>query len=132
MPVKIVIAKPGKNALTEQDPNDLTFTSDFATLQHYLDGIIQNEWEDGGGAYTTFLEHGLGYVPYFVAYTPLSSGSSGHNQAPLNRTTIAGEEFHTVYADKTYLYFVSFVDKGTGNLGTTPFYYKIFKNNLNF
>lgn len=69
MAYKIVISKVGYNVLTETDPNNLIFSSDYNTLKYYASGLL-NLTFTGNGAIdqSTYVTHNLGYEPYFEAY----------------------------------------------------------------
>src|SRR3990167_760238 len=83
---KVVIAKPGFDALTETDPDNLIFSSDYNTLKYdtlgttsltinfadyYADEVVGDPIEIGHIYYhykVVEVAHNLGYVPFFVGY----------------------------------------------------------------
>lgn len=129
MTEKIVISKPGFNVLTETDPNNIIFSSDFNTLKYYASGTVTVNWVDDGTVYTVQVVHNLGYIPFFIAFVREGGSTTLYNVVPNDQTTIAGRNYQNVYADATKLYFA--VQKGTGSglPGSTIFVYKLFKNN---
>ncbi len=127
---KLIITKPGFNALTETDPNNLIFSSDYNTLKYDISGSANVNWTDNGTIYTTTVAHNLGYIPFFVAFVLEGGSSVIYNTVPNNNTTLAGEDYIDAYVDETNIYFKVHKNQGTGHTGTETFYYKIFKNNL--
>ncbi len=124
---KIIIAKPGYNALTDKDPNHLIFSSDYNTLKYYFTGNTNVTISaSGAGQFenTTTVAHNLGYIPFFFGY--IYDGTNYYIN-PING--IAGFDYE-IYADATNLYcYGSKHFTGAGSY-TVYFYYKIFKNNL--
>lgn len=135
MTYKIVISKPGFDAVTETTPDNLIFSSDYNTLKYNVSGSITLN-VTGGPAYAqnTTVTHGLGYTPFFVAYaidsdTMSRYGPLGNNiQAP---DGIGSFRWYYVLADSTKLYFCVLGDTLLTPSYTITFQYKIFKNNLN-
>lgn len=124
---KIKIAKPGYNVLTETNPDNLIFSSDYNTLKYYLSGSITVNWTDDGNLYTQTVAHNLGYIPFFIAFIQDGLYSA---IVPENQQTVAGRNYRNVYADATNLTFAVQQNQGTGVSHSITFFYKIFKNNL--
>jgi len=80
MAQKIIISKPGFDALTETTPNRLIFSSDYNTLKYSLaNGSASiNINTSNEGVYRTEISipHNLGYKPFFKVYV-ISSFASG-------------------------------------------------------
>lgn len=129
---KLNISKPGFNVLTETDPNNLIFSSDYNTLKYYLSGSITVNGVDDGTLYTQTVAHNLGYIPFFTAYTFALGSTTLFAIVPNNQQTVAGRNYQNVYADSTNLIFATQQNQGTGNPNSYTFYYKIFKNNLGY
>lgn len=145
MTKKIIVAKSTYNALIETNPNNLIFTTDYGTLKYYAQGtktIITNRANyyktvDAGWLgifyyyYTTgTVEHNLGYIPYFCGYFYLNS--TNVCQCPYAFGSGGFFFYHSVFADDTYLYFVSHFNSTIAPTGTvdSDFAYRIFKNSL--
>lgn len=127
---KIIVAKTGFNALSETDPNNLVFSSDYNTLKYFMSGMITLNWTDDNTLYTQIVPHDLGYIPFFIAYVQFAGSATLHAIVPDNQQTIAGRNYRNVYADTSNLIFAVQQNQGTGLAHSINFYYKIFKNNL--
>ena len=129
MAYKIAISKPGFNVLTETDPNNLIFSSDFNTLKYDISGTVSFSMGGGGSMYyenTEEIVHNLGYVPFFWAEGRMNSDPSGVYQIlPIGSHGFDNVE---VYADSTKIYCYAQMFLSTTKIYT--FNYKIFKNNL--
>lgn len=129
---KIVIAKPGFNALKETNPDNLIFSSDYNTLKYDISGHYQMNVGVLGVFTETvqIIPHNLGYMPFFIVYC----NDFGHHPANYSLT----EYFDTTgrfraaraHVDATNLYLTLGLDAGAA--ATCEWYYKIFKNNLGF
>lgn len=128
---KLVIAKPGYNALTETDPNNLVFSSDYDTLKYHLSGE-KTVNAPSNGTYVEEVTHGLGYVPFFIVYVDrFGPGSDLYSLCPGH---FAGFTFPSTvnyahasaFADNNKLYFQVITDNSIA--GDFRFVYKIFRN----
>lgn len=149
---KLLIAKTGFNALSETDPDNFIFHSDYDTLKYETQGIItvttnlSNYYHFEPGGFPFFdtyyhrtvgeVTHGLGYIPYFVGYLldVLNPDFVGPNasQSPWAFGDAGIFANISVFADSNKLYFlVQF--NSTNNSGTidVDLSYRIFKNELN-
>jgi len=137
MTQKIIIAKPGYNALTDTDPNHLNFSTDFNTLKYSISGSkrINGSWTTNPGdskkVYTETIAHNLGYVPFFICYTNFATA---YNIIPyIYSVMTTGTEIASAWVDATNIYFDVQLSPGinahTWDYDFT-FYYKIFKNRL--
>jgi hypothetical protein len=145
--MKLVIAKPTFDALTENDPDNLQFSSDYDTLKYETTGTITLTINQATYHYSEHIDfpdmwlyyqygyiavaHGLGYIPFFSAY---AIDNPTNYSSPLPYFDAGGGIFFisaNVYADANYLYFmVNYVtDANSGNL-SFDFSYRIFKNEL--
>ena len=145
MAYKIVVSKPTYNCLTETDPDNLIFTSDYNTLKYYSSGNVtvtvdysnynDTKTDELGTWYYHGAEesvgHGLAYQPFFLAYI---EGIAGNGKYSLCPGTFADAGYY-VYAQAwirildSKIYFNVDI-KNQSNSGTVDFdfYYKIFKN----
>lgn len=70
---KIILAKSGFNALTETDPNNFIFHSDYNTFKIVAQGTLENQTVNADP--TTFtLTHGKSYTPNFYAFCLFPDG----------------------------------------------------------
>lgn len=121
---KIIIAKPGFNALTESDPNNLIFHSDYDTLKYFMSGTITVTTT--GTTNTNSVDHDLLYTPFFIAY--VDGFTPDYSMCPGYSADLSGYVHADCYADETSLYFRVHTDYFSG---TRTFKYKIFRNRLN-
>lgn len=145
MTYKLKISKPGYNAITETNNDNLIFSSDYGTLKYFISGSITltvnfSDYYDtytySGWPYTYYrhekigvVYHNLGYYPFFIAY--YSDISTGKNYLlPFEFDDVNYFEEIYSYVDTSKIYFHILMDNlfnsGTKNF---TFYYKIFKNN---
>jgi len=70
MSYKFVISKPTKNVLTETNPNNLVFSSDYGTLKYETSGTVTVTAVVNGvdKLFFGFFNHNLGHYPYVEAY----------------------------------------------------------------
>lgn len=71
MTQKIIVSKPGYDARTETNPDNLIFSSDYNTLKYYVNGgvdIAVYVDTEGYYSFTKEIIHGLGYKPFFKTY----------------------------------------------------------------
>lgn len=133
MTQKIVISKSGYSSLTETDPNNLIFSSDYNTLKYHVSGSLSlnvsggplEAFDEG-----TYFEHGLDYYPFFQVFVKIDSWSSWQ---PISYWT-AGAGFYI----RLYSYVTDdakLIVRAVGWLEDADdfdieFRYKIFRNNL--
>lgn len=145
---KILVAKEGFNALTETDPDNFVFHSDFDTLKYDTQGIITVSidlsdfyaftpgvppiFPDRWAHYKVgSITHNVGYIPYFAGYIIDIPVPNAAVQAPFDFADAGAFAYYAVYADATKLYFETWFNTLT-NSGTftVDFSYRIFKNDL--
>ena len=125
---KIIVAKEGFNALTETNPDNINFSSDYNTLKYYASGSY--EMTSVTGDTEVVIPHNLGYVPFFIVYCndfvaqPTYYGLTEYFNSTGGRSRTA-----RAYADDTNLYLSLKLDAGAAI--TVKWSYKIFRNNLN-
>lgn len=127
--MKIVITKSGYSALTETDPRNLIFSSDYASLMYYAEGSISVSGSDG--VTTVELTHGLGYAPVFVSYIGvLNIGGDSNDYCMIPFIFLDGINsfLGSTWADTSKLYFQ--IEHDLGHSVSVTFYYKIFRNSL--
>lgn len=126
MTVLMKISKSGSNALTETDPNNLIFSSEYGTLKYHLSGTTQ--LVASGSSVETSITHGLGYVPFFLSYYNSPLNSARFSMTP---DVFEGSpnlySYIDSYADTDKIYFS--IHTNTLN-ATVDFYYKVFRNRL--
>jgi hypothetical protein len=124
MTQKLVISKPGYDAKTETDPDNLIFSSDYDSLKYYSEGSVTLE-VSGADAETT-VTHDLGYVPFFIVYTNYVPLETDYSTVPFYFADAGSYTYINAYADSTKIYFTV---KTNSASGTITFNYKIFRNN---
>jgi len=131
MSKKIIVAKTGYSALTETDPDNLRFSSDYNTLKYYASGSTSIRIVGDGSDQTTeaSLSHGLGYVPYFVVFVSIPNWGDDYGYAPFRENTLAINVNVNGFATSSHLYFR--FQNHSNNDYTAYFYYKIYKNKTN-
>lgn len=142
MTPKLVISKSGFNVLTETDPNNLIFSSDYNTFKYATSGsavinfsnptpwlVITDPVQSPVIEETTILTHNLGYYPFFVAVIGgvLSAGQY------INLPYLTGSDFAPHESMNLYITTTSLIFRIDSTLAskTLTIYYKLFKNNLN-
>ena len=130
---KAKISKPGFNVLTETNPDNLIFSSDYNTLKYYASGNNNVSLNGNGStqrAQVTIV-HNLGYIPFFECF--VNSGSN-YFVIPRTENTASPNTFlyASAYADTTNLYLVLQINWAMGNNAVVNYAWKIYKNNLGF
>ena len=125
---KILVSKPGYNVITETNPNNLIFSSDYDTLKYYSSGNVTLDL-NGGTTVEGTITHNLGYAPFFAVYASLGSPQTNWSNVPviLDDYPIAWI-FFSAWVDATKLYIRSTADSVKSM--TLISYYKIFRNDL--
>ena len=124
---KLIIAKSGFNALTETNPDNLIFSSDYGTLKYAIAGSYQ--MLNVTGDTDVIIAHNLGYIPFHIVYCndfvaqPTYYGITEYFNSTGGRLRAA-----RAYCDATNLYLSLHLAAGTPI--TVNWYYKIFANNL--
>jgi hypothetical protein len=130
MTQKIVISKSGFNALTESDPNDLVFSSEYNTLKYDISGSIRITIPANGSPFTredVIVSHNFGYKPFFTAFIPLFEGSSTHFNLPYTFADAGVYIYWFLYSTATQL-ILRTESTGTFSDVNLDVYYKVFKN----
>ena len=127
MTQKVVITKPGYDALTETNPDNIIFSSDYNTLKYDISGDYQ--MTNVTTSTEAVIAHNLGYVPFYIVYcNDFVSQPTYYSLTEYFRVS-GGRLFAArSYVDDTNLY-LSLV-LGAGSAITVKWSYKIFKNNL--
>jgi hypothetical protein len=148
MAIKIVISKPGFNVLTETNPNNLIFSSDYDTLKYHVSGSADVRLNSNAFPGTVRAEvqvtHDLGYSPFFIVFVNKFAGGSANNyhlcpgqvlHASWNPnpppTFLEIDTQASAYADTTRLYLqvMRFQNYSQAYDNTFNFRYFIFRNN---
>jgi len=129
MSQKIVITKAGFNALTETDPDNLIFSSDYATLKYYSSGTLSLSISSGDNEDETSVAHNLGYKPFFVVFLELdfSLGAGDWACVPFNLDDTFVRSTVTASVDNTNLYVTAKTTDTFSDIDLN-FRYKIFRN----
>lgn len=138
---KIVIAKPGFNALVETNPNNLVYSSDYNTLKYSQSGAEQISIVGDNTIKQTeiTIPHNLGYTPVFIVYASMyvvGYTNNFNNIVPRWDRVSFGmlvlvDDRAEAWADNTNIY-LRLTTKQDGETLLGKFNYKIFKNNLGF
>lgn len=129
MSQKIAISKVTFDVLTETNPDNLTFSSDYGTLKYYASGNVDITIIGNGTDKTTesSIVHGLGYVPVCIVYVnDFVNDPNIYNIVPYAQSTISINREAEAWADTDKLYF--YMRNKSNNTYTAEFYYKIFIN----
>jgi len=133
----LAVSKEGKNALTDTNPDNYNFHSNYNSLKYYNSGSIVMT-NISSTTYGT-IAHNLGYTPFFVAFVNDLSvyySANAYAMVPyyLGSSTIPNPNRNLgafAYADSTNVYCKAWFDTNWVGTHTFTFYYKIFRNNLN-
>ena len=125
---KLLIAKAGYNALTETNPDNLVFSSDYNTLKYAISGSYEMTNVTGNTEVT--IAHNLGYVPFFICYcNDFVAQPTYYGLTEYFNSTGGISRAARAYVDDTNIYLS--LNYGSGNPAiTVKWYYKIFKNDL--
>lgn len=134
---RLVIAKTGFNALTETNPNNKVYDSQFKSLKYFVEGdttISVPGASDPAIYETTLATHSLGYYPYITAVAEIES-SGFYYPLPIIFSDAGFENYDFIYATTTQLIFRSERDSPFGT--SWPGYsirirYKIYSYDLGF
>lgn len=126
------MSKPQKNVFDViNQPQHLHLSSDFGNLKYYRNGIKTLTVSKGAGTQyreRTFINHDLGYFPFFIVYIRDDSMSTW---VPMSKIA-AGSGITRIfesYATKSRLFFIARGFSGdTGDSYTVQYQYKIYKN----
>lgn len=138
MAPKVIVVKSGYNALTETNPDNLIFTSDYNTLKYFVSGDVtvtvdyaDYYMHDSVGYYhrkVTNIAHGLSYRPFFVVFTEALTNKFG--MCPFQFADAGAYSYVQAYVDDTNLSLVVEILNGSSSGSIAgKFSYKIFKNN---
>ena len=120
---KIVVAKEGYDALTETDPNNLRYDSQYDTLKYYKSGSV--DLAVSAADAETSITHNLGYIPLFIVYHNTPSASTRYSMTPFVFEDVSDYGYISAYADTTKIYFTIHTNSF---VATINFKYKIFRN----
>lgn len=130
---KVVVTKSGFDPLTETNPDNMIFSSDYNTLKYYLsgDGSITIIGDTTDKITTVEVNHNLGYVPFFITFVDFFTNTTTALYQLVPHINNAPGRIVTAqcWADSSKLY-IQLRNKSS-NTYTAHFYYKIFRNNLN-
>lgn len=124
----IRVSKAGVNVGTASVANDFNYASDYNTLKYHSSGTI-NVVCAGTTAEGT-VTHSLGYTPFFSSYSWVyddPSEGAVYSMCPQVFVDAFYWTFVNTFADANKLYFQVVTNSA---VGTFPFKYFIFRNNL--
>ncbi len=131
MAYKIKITKPTYNALTENDPRHIIFSSDYGTLKYFIQGStsITINCQDLDTVGWSFINHNLGYYPYVEAY--LKNPNNEYEYLPIQMS--GASTGWNAYIDITTTQIKFYIEAfGFTTQQTFYIYFYIFNNNLLF
>ena len=138
---KIIVAKEGFNALTETDPDNLIFSSDYNTLKYFAQGDVTvtvdyaDYYRTEAGWYyhrkVQSVAHNLDYSPFFIVFT--ESLTDKFSMVPFQFADVGFWTFAQAYTNNANLDLVVEI-RNQSSSGTIAkkFSYKIFKNSTGF
>lgn len=139
---KVVVAKTGFDALTETNPNNLFYSSDYNTLKYSLSGGKQISIAGNGTLRQTTetVAHNLGYTPFFIVYARMYTEGYENNFNNIvprwDRISfgefVVSDDRAEAWADSTNIYLRLTTKQDSGETLRGVFNYKVFKNNLGF
>ncbi len=125
---KVIVAKPGFNAKTETNPDNLKFSSDYNTLKYYFSDTFLMTGVTG--TTNVSIAHNLGYVPFHIVFCndffaqPTKFGLTEYFNSFGGRLRAA-----RAYCDENNLYLS--LNLAAGTPIDVIWHYKLFRNNLN-
>ena len=131
---KIIITKDTYNALTDTNPKNHIFNSDYGTLKYLTKGTATITIEGGKSYYTgsTSITHDLGYYPFVEVFCIMYIGTPSGNYEPCpfvgSGTTVQYGSSYRITTTTLQLY-AQFYGVSSSTW-TFDFIYFIFKNNL--
>lgn len=127
---KIVITKSGFNALTETDPNNMIFSSDYGTLKYDISGNTTVTVPSGTPVASEFViaTHNLGYVPFFTGFIKELALEQYYN-LPYTFADFGGNIYFFLYATTTQLILRTELSTNASSFDITV-WYKVFKNRI--
>lgn len=126
MSYKLVISKPGYNALTETNPDHLVFSSDYNTFKYHAEGSLILDLTRGT-EFEEAVHHGLGYKPVVFCYAQFS-GASYYYFLNYSWADIGYYMHFHAFIDNSYLRIKVRQDQTRSTTVTVR--YKIYRNNL--
>jgi hypothetical protein len=128
---KVVITKPGYNALIAQPLDNKVFDSRFGTLKYFDSGQVNLSFQNDSPSYNALATytHNLGYRPFVECYTLGFDGV--YQPVPLYGEGASTSWRYGVAIDENVINF--FVETNGFSVGTVfdiYFYYFLFNNKL--
>jgi len=141
MSYKIVVSKPGYNVLTETDPDNLIFSSDYGTLKYHSSGsltIVVSSTANVFYSLTNNVLHNLGYLPFTVVFGNQPKIMTGYAPLGISYNFLDDGIGNAWYRHLRFWVTSSRLYVGAeglrvvaGDSYTATFYYKIYRNDLN-
>lgn len=141
---RLVVSKTGVNALTDTNPNNKIFDSQFGTLKYYDQGT--NQITIGAStpaanvnvaSETVLVTHNLGYYPFFGAHYEFSADDPGKAYIMPSMFASGGFwNYNNIYSTTTQLIFRRDFGNAFGGIPysaqTIKVYWKVYSRNLGF
>lgn len=138
---KIVVAKTGFNALTETDPNNLAYSSQYNTLKYYASGSLTINVNASANTFyslTNNVTHNLNFLPFAVVFGNQPKNMTGYAPLALNYSFTDDGVGNTWFRHLRFWVTSTKLFVGaeglrivSGDSYTATFYYKIYRNKLN-
>lgn len=128
------IAKPGYNVLTETEPNNLVYSSDYGTLKYFTKTSVnvQIDANNDDIANKGTCSHNLGYYPFVEVYVRvyIGSPSGDYEYVPFagSGATVLYSANYTISTTEISLYAV--IDGVSSSVWNFDFLIFIYKNDL--
>lgn len=133
---RIIVAKSGFNALTEQNPNNLKFSSQYGTLKYYAKAdeiVFLNAATAINQEARLIVNHNLGYYPYVEAFVRVYIGTPAGDFEPCpffgSGATILYDAKYIITQNTLELY--TKINGISGSLWEFEFILFVYRNNLN-
>lgn len=140
MSFRIVVSKTGFNALTETNPDNLVFSSEYNTLKYSISGSLSINVSASANTFyvqRNSVSHGLGFLPFHVTYANQPKSMTGYSPVGVTFSWIDDGVGTTWYrhlrswVTSTHLWVAA---EGLREMAsesyTATFYYKIYRNRL--
>ena len=134
MSTRLVVSKPTFNAITESNPYNLIYSSEYNTLKYFVKGNVVAELDDSNGSFLStqaIFSHNLGYYPKVEVYVRVYIGSPSGNYEPAPFSGSGASVFYgaTYRVTSTNLYLYGFISGFSFSVWEFDFIYFIYKNN---
>lgn len=123
------IAKTGYNALTETNPNNISFDSRYKSVKYFVENSIAINVPNANSYELVINTHNLGYYPLFTASAVFATASTTNYIMPITFADAGFEAYDFIYSTTTQLIYRSERSHPAGGY-TITLYYKIYSYDL--